>query len=445
MGFTGNGFSDDSIKMIRQYEQYGWEFEMSSKGHAIGKAPDGVSTVSIQRNLNRANRSQQNAESELRRWLRKQKAEQRDTVLLAGPVMREMIEFHPQRVALVATGVALGWAVESMVNGGVRLRREGQTPIVIRKSERPMPRKDFLDTRHRVQKGGDPQLLAMAVAMGEDGWMDYVIDLMEDTEIKHRVALARPKEPNPDDLPGEHLVVTAPSEPATPLVGDVVAREPESGVEVVSRPWMATRAGRFKYPSKAVMEQVLVAADGSEEVVGYACSTCGWGGDGPDVSPHSVASHYRRAHRLGKGRQPQEPTTGVREDYDPSERLIRALQEYLDANIPPHLMTGDVMREVAIYALRWAKTRPDLPEPEPHGPLTDEQIVERIRRLVGGGVSAEEHEALVEHVQEIEDHLLAAEGEVESLTAQLVEMTADRDRLQGEIEAWLALAPRPKQ
>jgi len=66
------GFTRPAIEIIRRYEEHGWTFTVSSKNHAIGKSPDGVSTTSIARRLTTGNRSYQNALSTLNRWERAQ-------------------------------------------------------------------------------------------------------------------------------------------------------------------------------------------------------------------------------------------------------------------------------------------------------------------------------------------------------------------------------------
>jgi len=70
-----NGFSPQSKKIIDHLEQLGWTFTVSGKGHALGKAPDGVTTCAIGRKLSRADRSQQNAEAVVRSWIRSQAPE----------------------------------------------------------------------------------------------------------------------------------------------------------------------------------------------------------------------------------------------------------------------------------------------------------------------------------------------------------------------------------
>lgn len=68
------GFSKDSNRIIAAYEQAGWTFRTSSKGHAIGRSPVSERTCSVPRNLANA-RALKNAEAELERNLRRDAAE----------------------------------------------------------------------------------------------------------------------------------------------------------------------------------------------------------------------------------------------------------------------------------------------------------------------------------------------------------------------------------
>jgi len=412
MAFRGKGFSSEAMGVIRAYEEHGWVFEVSKSGHAIGKAPDGVETVSIARDLSPANRSQQNAEAGLKRWLRAQERKAPSLAVLAKPVL-EAIEasFHPNRVAVIAGAVALGWEPELIPNGAVRLVRSGARPVVVRKSDRPLTKREWHDLNARIRKGGDPMTVALAARMSQEDWVEYVIKEFSDHDITLKVAVAVPQddeeESTPtlksDGLPGEHLRVVAPV--------------------VECRPWKATRSGG-KYDSKAVLEQV---SDG--EVVGYLCSEC----QAPFDDPHSTAAHYRRAHRLGKGTDTKNPVTERNADYHPTQRLIDALTEYLNEHED---------EDVVLAALTWMSTRPDLPVPEPREPLTDTQILAKIRALVGTGPSVEEYEGVLAELREAEEALEAARQREIDLNIAFMEVTADRDRLQSDLDAWLSLAPK---
>jgi hypothetical protein len=409
------GFSAESTALIREYESHGWTFRVSSKGHAIGKAPDGAETTSIGRQLSPANRSQQNAEAPLRRWLKaREQAEQPPSLaVLAKPVLSLMeFSFHPSRVAMVAGAVALGWQPEQMVNGSVRLVRSGAKPIVVRKSDKVLSKQEYRSMNERVRDGGDPMRVRMAAGMTQEEWIRFVMDEMEAADITLKVAVA----PLVEDEPTP--------EPATRAGGDVALEY---------RPWKAKGSGGL-YDSKAVLEQVL---DG--EVVAYLCAVCREFESFDD--PHSVAAHAR-SHTRGKGTQPRNPVTEKDSDsYTPTARLVEALAAFIDA----HGWEGMSPEEIATTALTWMATRPDLPPPSPREPLTDTQIVERIRALVR--VSSVDEFEHAEALATVEAQVVAMDrlrGEIAALARQVESVTAERDRLQSDLDAWLSLAPKPK-
>jgi hypothetical protein len=216
------------------------------------------------------------------------------------------------------------------------------------------------------------------------------------------------------------------------------------------------------YESHAVVQVTM--GDGS---VTYECSFC----DYHSTNPRSVAAHYR-THVIrgevtkGEPREvvakdvPIDPDSigtrdgGTAHEYTPSERLVRALAHFLE-----QAGTLDVTA-LAFAALRWAHERPDLDdlEREPREPLTDGQILARIRLLVGGR-DPETEEALrnalstVDFLTTANARLEGEKGELqrqwteEHITAAAWEQTAidekaRADRLQEDINAWLSLAPR---
>jgi len=187
------------------------------------------------------------------------------------------------------------------------------------------------------------------------------------------------------------------------------------GPEIVSeRPWLArrvaTKSGGLGYESQAVIERTW--SDGAVE---YVCAfiDCGY----THHRARSVANHYGAAHtskglaeptNIGKGRKSTplvdhfEPT--FHKEYKPTDRLIQALSDFL-AN---EMLDGADLTNIAEAALRWAHERPDLPDLEHHVPaaLDPEDILERIRLLVGAPLAARvaEAEAQIVHlVGDLED------------------------------------------
>jgi hypothetical protein len=408
-----SGFSAEAKALLAEYESHGWTFRVSSKGHAIGKAPDGEETVSIGRQLSRANRSQQNAEAPLRRWLKAREQSERPVSLavLAKPVLAMMEDtFHPSRTAVVAGAVALGWQPEQVVNGGVRLVRSGAKPIVVRKSDKPLSKQEYRTMNERVRAGGDPMRVRMAAGMTVEEWLAFAVNEMEAADITLKVSVAAPVA---DFTPENEVSVAAVVEEMfTPWF----------------RPWKAT-SGNGKYDSKVVLERVVGDED-TGVVTGYVCAVCQDFESADD--PISVARHAG-AHRRGKGTQERNPVTEKNLDYHPTARLVNALAEWLTEH------SWDNTDDLATLFLTWAATRPDLPPPSPREPLTDTQIVERIRTLVGGSsVSEDDYAQAVEQIE-------AQDAEIHRLTDLVERVTAERDRLQSDLDAWLALAPVHKE
>jgi hypothetical protein len=155
---------------------------------------------------------------------------------------------------------------------------------------------------------------------------------------------------------------------------------------VTLRPWLAKkqpgRQGGKTYESEAVLERTW--PDGR---IDYLCSLpdCGYESD----NPRGVAAHYGKAHTL-KGQTPPasqdgpvhvdpaytEPTTT--RDYRPTQRLIDALATFLAEH------SWDNVDDLAVLMLEWAHYRDDIEHEErPLVPLTDKDILNKIRMLVG--------------------------------------------------------------
>jgi hypothetical protein len=414
--FPGKGFSSEAKALIREYESYGWEFSLSQNNHAIGKAPDGVTTCSIGQVLSKANRSQQNAEAPLKAWKRRLAEEVPVSLVdVARPILQSMNGFHPSRIADVAASVALGWTPEEIPNGAIRLTRSGASPIVVRKSDRALTKAEHSDIFHRAVNGGDRLIGAMAASMSQEEWTDYVLSVFDDTELRTRIKVVVP------GTTSKRKRTAAEAEHGTAAPDVTPASDSTSEPVEERRPWTARRGGRRTYESKAVVEVLL---DGI--TVAFECSKC----DATSDDPHFIAAHYRRAHRFRRGREAQNPDLPESE-YHPSARLIEALASYL-------LERGGMgdLEETAVAALTWMNTRPDLPPPMPLVPLTDTQIVERVRRLVGTEDHLEEVETLSEEVERLEARVADLEGFLAAADARA-------DRLQADIDTWLSLAPRP--
>jgi hypothetical protein len=365
MGAALGGFDANAKKIITTLEGYGWVFEVSSKGHAVGKAPDGTTTCSVARRLSRANRSQQNAEAVVKRWERHLEVQK------------------------------LGLSVEAL--------------------------------------GADTGAI-----------FDPVIDGVIAAGVQKRVeALTRDERAARDG-------------------GDVVSRKPWLARQGTSREKGTTSL----YESHAVVE--VTYADGTTE---YECAREGC--DYSSTNPRSVSSHFRAHVRNGEAEPVGDlPRPSVAKDvpvdpesignnypghgYTPTERLVKALAHALS-----QAGTGD-LTALAYAALVWAKERPDLGDVEGRGrePLTDSEIVQRVRLLVGGRdpEMEEAHRNALATVTHLQGSIEGFEWEVAALRERLTETEGREreakhearvqreraDRLQADVDAWLSLAPKPQ-
>ena len=275
------GFDGGAKALIAEMVAFGWTGRRTSKGHWLGKSPDGTATITVPAKMDVPNRSAQNTRAEYRRWLeRVTPQEVKDAIVMVT------------EVAGSPTAI--------------------ETDIIVRGLTR-----------------------------------------------KGVVALTKPKEA-----------------PVTPVAQPNI---------VSAQPWLARRSpsstGGVKYPSEAVVQRTW-----SDGQVDFACSMeCGYISD----RPRSVSAHYANAHvRSGQvpplsdrdlvpGGDYTEPLTT--RDYEPTDRLVDALAEFL-LGVDLEVATP---ADLARLFLTWAHDRPDLErvEREPRQ-MTDAEIVARVRSLV---------------------------------------------------------------
>jgi hypothetical protein len=290
-----------------------------------------------------------------------------------------------------------------------------------------------------------------ALAADPEAGFDPVIDGVIAAGVQKRVAALAES----DDLPGEHLRVTG--EPELPETDVVAVRHVAS-----RRPWLARQGSHRKkgttslYESGAVVE--VTFTDGSKA---YECSveSCDYTSD----NPRSVSSHFRGHVRAGEAEPvghlarpsvvKDVPVEDFREtfpgkSYTPSDRLLNALAEWLTEQ------SWDSTDALALLALTWFHERPDLADVEARTaePLTDGQILAKIRLLVGGRdpeteealrVALEANAAMQSKVDALQATSATLAEQVQSLTDALTEERSKSASLQADVDAWLALAPRP--
>lgn len=161
----------------------------------------------------------------------------------------------------------------------------------------------------------------------------------------------------------------------------------ENGVIIVEpliRPYLARKHsgkdGGTRYESETTLERVW--PDGKTD---YTCALTGC--DYVSDSSRSVAMHYGQQHTrkgetepAGEGPHVIDPTytEPLSSRYRPTERLLNTLAEFLAEH------SWDNVDDLAMLFLTWANERPDLDhEPRPLVPLTDRQILDKVRMLVG--------------------------------------------------------------
>jgi hypothetical protein len=180
-------------------------------------------------------------------------------------------------------------------------------------------------------------------------------------------------------------------------------------IEPLIRPYLARKHsgkdGGTRYESQTTLERVW--PDGQTD---YQCAFPGCTWQSP--SPKSVAMHYGQEHTRkgeseGAGEGPHhidpeytEPLTS--RDYRPTQRLVDALADWIDTTD----LTALTPQDLAVLFLTWAHERPDIEHVErPLIPLTDKQILDKVRMLVGQPDQSMELEALKTDLRILEDEV----------------------------------------
>ena len=314
------GFDQRSVALIREAEGYGWEGRVSSKGHWIGRSPDGTTTMSVPKKADSGNRTLQNCRADFLRW---------------------------QRQAAINTAAEL-------------------SPDLAVRTEQIIQVDDALQS----MDPSDP--LYDVVARGLEKKAAENLRRVDEVIVAHALA--------------------------------EVEAEMEQEMET-REPWLASR-GSTVYPSKAVVE-----VKQGDTVLRYECSQCEWSSD----VPQTVAAHYRRAHAFRKGRTPQEPSVARNPNYQPTERLIVALEDWL----AEHGEDWETPRDLAVLMLQWQHARPDLPMPTPAEPLTADQMIDRIRRIIDNGAQYEALMGLEQENAALRQQAEEQEQKVAALTSTL--------------------------
>lgn len=180
-------------------------------------------------------------------------------------------------------------------------------------------------------------------------------------------------------------------------------------IEPLIRPYLARKHsgkdGGTRYESQTTLERIW--PNGNTD---YVCALEGCTYESRNA--RSVAMHYGQEHTrkgqtepAGEGAHVIDPeyTEPLTSRYRPTERLLSTLAEFLAEH------SWDNVDDLALLFLTWANERPDLDhEPRPLVPLTDKQILDKIRMLVGQPDQSE-------YITRLEGDLVEARREVERL------------------------------
>jgi hypothetical protein len=194
------------------------------------------------------------------------------------------------------------------------------------------------------------------------------------------------------------------------------------------------RGKTLAYESPVTIEQVW-----SDGVTSFRCKYCDFGGY-DQRNARSVANHAGNAHKEEGRRTAQEDLVTIDEirpaaftkapytrTYTPSERLVKALTEFLEG-----AGTNDPAG-MAYAALNWMHERPDLGDPElrvrSSDPKTPEELVAAIRTLVDGG----RYETLEAQIVTLTTALEVAEKERVAAVERAAKLLARLERVTEEL------------
>jgi hypothetical protein len=316
------GFAKENRELVYAMVEAGWTGRITSKGHWLGKAPDGKATITVPAK-NGNNRGLKNAHATFMRWL------------------REHVPAEERRIwdAAKESGNPL---VQDVIADGL-VRKQTQRMVA------------------------------------------------ENMERTHREFI------------------------------EMVKSDPRVIIEPLVRPWMAKKQpgkqGGVLYESEAVLERVWPTGE-----TDYACAFPGC--EYHSENPRGVAAHYGKAHTLKGQVEPAsqdgphvidpaytEPTTT--RDYRPTQRLVDALADWIDTTD----LSASTPQELAVLFLTWAHYRDDLDhEPRPLVPLTEKDILNKIRLLVGQPDLSVELEEARRQRDEANAHLVRVQRDLDALS-----------------------------
>jgi hypothetical protein len=237
--------------------------------------------------------------------------------------------------------------------------------------------------------------------------------------------------PLPPIAPGERLDEYGPKDAIEIASSAIAAEEVETPRELVGEsPWLAHKSpsinGGTRYTSHAVIERRW--SDGSTD---YRCA---WEGcEFIHTNPRAVASHYGRSKsHQGNWEDAVKDTVRDPEYVEPKfargpiDRVARWKRRLEEAAAGLDQRADDFLERLAERMVELAGDT----NSEPHEPLSAEQTLERIRRLVDGGAyiaAQQQAQDMTEQVVRLEQELRDTQWLVEDAQAR-----ADKFRVRWE-------------
>jgi hypothetical protein len=195
---------------------------------------------------------------------------------------------------------------------------------------------------------------------------------------------------------------------------------------VDERPWMARKGGPKANGGVTYQSEAVLQRHWSDHTTDYTCAFPGCLYE--NTNPRGVATHYGHKHTM-KGEKPASQDGPVAIDptytepskatYTPTDRLLLAFIDAIDAAME----NGTDQVDVARLLLTWLHERPDLEHfTREQAPLTDRDILNRIRLLVHQPDQSERIAQLTLERDEANAHLLKVQRDLDSITDMLKEV-----------------------
>lgn len=301
--------------------------------------------------------------------------------------------------SLIITAVGMGWSFMVKSDNNCTLRapapNEGQTIHVSgRRKSGPI-----VQLLKKVEKYGNPLLVPN---LEDDKSIDHFI-----TQTEHAVKTAPERAPAPVSTPVE------PDMDHGPTRKEVEAQKVrKKRRKIILRQPMISKGGSLGgYSSNIAVERHY--DDGS---INYKCVRCDFVGE----SPRSMASHWGKHVREDERNRGGHRGVDVpleREAYQPTEERLNSLADSLENLLKVGIDWSDptaAARQLAYRALLWENDRRHRGESGLREPLSDTELLNKIRAMVDNGL----YDALREEIADLkatvevqEARVLAAEEE----------------------------------